>query len=83
MYEFDKPEKNSGLYPQLKSDDAVDQMEDEKKPAKSQTDTYVEDMSLFVKACDFAARRHRFQKRKDPKQTPYINHPIGKLHLHI
>lgn len=77
MYQFDDQDKNSGLYPQLKGDESVEQT-DEKKPGKSQTDTYVEDISLFVKACDFAARRHRFQKRKDPKQTPYINHPIGK-----
>lgn len=41
-------------------------------------DTYVEDMALVVKAADFAARRHRFQKRKDVRQTPYVNHCIGK-----
>ncbi|KAF8358657.1 hypothetical protein PRIPAC_93652 [Pristionchus pacificus] len=32
---------------------------------------------LIVKATDFAARKHRKQKRKDPQQTPYINHPVG------
>lgn len=37
----------------------------------------VEDMAMVIKAADFAARRHRFQKRKDPAHTPYINHPIG------
>uniref|UniRef100_A0A914D8G8 Uncharacterized protein n=1 Tax=Acrobeloides nanus TaxID=290746 RepID=A0A914D8G8_9BILA len=35
-----------------------------------------EDMALVIKAADLAARRHRFQKRKDVRQTPYINHPI-------
>lgn len=28
-------------------------------------------------AADFAARKHRDQRRKDPEATPYINHPIG------
>ncbi|CAJ0578058.1 unnamed protein product, partial [Mesorhabditis spiculigera] len=37
----------------------------------------VQDISLIIKATDFAARKHRSQKRKDIKQTPYINHPIG------
>lgn len=39
----------------------------------------VEGMALVIKAADFAARRHRFQKRKDHKGTPYINHPLGKF----
>ncbi|PAV81645.1 hypothetical protein WR25_17486 isoform A [Diploscapter pachys] len=57
---------------------------EEKKPSESNAsgkkafmDHGPEDMALVVKATDFAARRHRFQKRKDPAQTPYINHPIG------
>ncbi|XP_074090174.1 guanosine-3',5'-bis(diphosphate) 3'-pyrophosphohydrolase MESH1 [Macrotis lagotis] len=33
--------------------------------------------ALLVEAADFAARKHRDQRRKDPEQTPYINHPIG------
>ncbi|KAF8365296.1 hypothetical protein PRIPAC_83125 [Pristionchus pacificus] len=32
-------------------------------------------------AADFAARRHRFQKRKDHRQTPYINHPVGVAYI--
>ncbi|XP_038622944.1 guanosine-3',5'-bis(diphosphate) 3'-pyrophosphohydrolase MESH1 [Tachyglossus aculeatus] len=32
---------------------------------------------LLVDAADFAARKHRRQRRKDPEGTPYINHPIG------
>ncbi|EDX85533.1 HD domain protein [Synechococcus sp. PCC 7335] len=31
----------------------------------------------FLKALDFAARKHRNQRRKDLAQTPYINHPIA------
>lgn len=26
---------------------------------------------------DFAAKKHKFQKRLDREGTPYINHPIG------
>lgn len=28
---------------------------------------------------DFAAQKHKNQRRKDPAKTPYINHPIGKF----
>ncbi|KAM4826237.1 guanosine-3',5'-bis(diphosphate) 3'-pyrophosphohydrolase MESH1 [Thomomys bottae] len=31
----------------------------------------------LLAAADFAARKHRQQRRKDPEGTPYINHPIG------
>ncbi|XP_009198193.1 guanosine-3',5'-bis(diphosphate) 3'-pyrophosphohydrolase MESH1 isoform X1 [Papio anubis] len=33
----------------------------------------------LLEAADFAARKHRQQRRKDPEGTPYINHPIGGL----
>ena len=32
----------------------------------------------LLEAADFAARKHRGQRRKDPEGTPYINHPIGR-----
>lgn len=35
------------------------------------------DLTTFVKAVDFAARKHRFQRRKDADASPYINHPIA------
>jgi GTP diphosphokinase / guanosine-3',5'-bis(diphosphate) 3'-diphosphatase len=35
------------------------------------------DLATFVKAVDFAARKHRFQRRKDVDASPYINHPIA------
>ncbi|XP_043840274.1 guanosine-3',5'-bis(diphosphate) 3'-pyrophosphohydrolase MESH1-like isoform X2 [Dromiciops gliroides] len=35
------------------------------------------DAALLLEAADFAARKHRQQRRKDPEETPYINHPIG------
>uniref|UniRef100_A0A1I7XNV6 Guanosine-3',5'-bis(diphosphate) 3'-pyrophosphohydrolase MESH1 n=1 Tax=Heterorhabditis bacteriophora TaxID=37862 RepID=A0A1I7XNV6_HETBA len=40
-----------------------------------------EDLALVMKASDFAARRHRFQKRKDHAGSPYINHPIGVAYI--
>ena len=33
-------------------------------------------MSLILKALDFAAQKHRDQRRKDKDASPYINHPI-------
>ncbi|CAF3901054.1 unnamed protein product [Rotaria sp. Silwood1] len=38
-------------------------------------------MEKFMNALQFAAYKHRFQKRKDRDQTPYINHPIGVAHI--
>ncbi|XP_037104164.1 guanosine-3',5'-bis(diphosphate) 3'-pyrophosphohydrolase MESH1 [Syngnathus acus] len=35
------------------------------------------DTVLLVETVNFAAEKHRKQRRKDPEQTPYINHPIG------
>ena len=38
-------------------------------------------MEDVVKAADFAARKHRDQRRKNKSETPYINHPIGVAHI--
>jgi guanosine-3',5'-bis(diphosphate) 3'-pyrophosphohydrolase len=35
------------------------------------------DLSLILKALDFAALKHRDQRRKDAQASPYINHPIA------
>ncbi|CAG7726291.1 unnamed protein product [Allacma fusca] len=32
---------------------------------------------------DFACRKHSTQRRKDPQQSPYINHPIGVANILI
>lgn len=32
---------------------------------------------LLLETVNFAAEKHRNQRRKDIEQTPYINHPIG------
>lgn len=34
-------------------------------------------IALVLKAAAFSAHEHRDQRRKDPKRTPYINHPLA------
>ena len=34
-------------------------------------------MNLLIKAIEFAADKHRNQRRKDADASPYINHPIA------
>ncbi|MEE9913935.1 MAG: HD domain-containing protein [Deltaproteobacteria bacterium] len=34
------------------------------------------DLTLFIKALNFSAEKHRHQRRKDTAASPYINHPI-------
>ncbi|NWV60495.1 MESH1 pyrophosphohydrolase, partial [Malurus elegans] len=34
------------------------------------------ELARLLEAADFAARKHKEQRRKDPEGTPYINHPI-------
>ncbi|KAK3591086.1 hypothetical protein CHS0354_005483, partial [Potamilus streckersoni] len=31
----------------------------------------------IIRCANFAAIKHKNQRRKDEDQTPYINHPIG------
>ena len=35
------------------------------------------DLGLILEAVQFAAVKHQHQRRKDVKETPYINHPIA------
>ncbi|XP_046898015.1 guanosine-3',5'-bis(diphosphate) 3'-pyrophosphohydrolase MESH1 [Hypomesus transpacificus] len=35
------------------------------------------DSIILLETVNFAADKHRNQRRKDPEATPYINHPIG------
>ena len=39
------------------------------------------DSSLLIKAINFAAIKHKTQRRKDAAGTPYINHPIEVAYL--
>jgi guanosine-3',5'-bis(diphosphate) 3'-pyrophosphohydrolase len=36
---------------------------------------------LVLRAADFAADRHRHQRRKDERGSPYINHPLNVARL--
>jgi len=39
------------------------------------------DVQRLVHAIDFAAERHRHQRRKDKRESPYINHPIALMRV--
>ena len=39
------------------------------------------DVQRLLKAVNFAAIKHRNQRRKNPEKTPYINHPIGVANI--
>jgi guanosine-3',5'-bis(diphosphate) 3'-pyrophosphohydrolase len=39
------------------------------------------EIELVLLAADFAARKHRNQRRKDRDATPYINHPLALARL--
>ena len=38
-------------------------------------------MESVLKAADFAANKHKDQRRKNKSATPYINHPIGVANI--
>ena len=38
-------------------------------------------LGLIFEALQFAAHKHRDQRRKDPEASPYINHPIALAHI--
>ncbi|XP_033326814.1 metazoan SpoT homolog-1 [Megalopta genalis] len=40
-------------------------------------------LTLIMKCVNFAAIKHKDQRRKDPAETPYINHPIGVANILI
>ena len=39
------------------------------------------DIKDLIRCVDFAARKHKNQRRKDEESTPYINHPVGNIKL--
>lgn len=39
------------------------------------------EIDVLVWAIHFAAKKHRQQRRKDPENSPYINHPIELLKI--
>lgn len=36
-------------------------------------------LAVMMRCAFFAAHKHRNQRRKNADQTPYINHPLGKV----
>ncbi|XP_055612942.1 guanosine-3',5'-bis(diphosphate) 3'-pyrophosphohydrolase MESH1, partial [Uranotaenia lowii] len=38
-------------------------------------------LRIYTDCINFAAVKHRNQRRKDSDKTPYINHPIGVAHI--
>lgn len=78
--------KHAKIYPGMpedRSDENGKFKENEPEKNELKYNCATNDISLFIKAVDFAARRHRNQRRKDPAQTPYINHPIGEDFIHL
>jgi len=41
----------------------------------------ISSLPLLIDAVAFAAEKHRDQRRKDHRASPYINHPIGLAHV--
>lgn len=39
-------------------------------------------ITAVIKCVNFAAIKHKDQRRKDKDKTPYINHPIGNEALY-
>ena len=35
----------------------------------------------LIQAANFAAEKHKAQRRKDAEETPYINHPLALAHV--
>uniref|UniRef100_A0AAG5CQG0 HD domain-containing protein n=1 Tax=Anopheles atroparvus TaxID=41427 RepID=A0AAG5CQG0_ANOAO len=38
-------------------------------------------LKTYTKCVNFAAIKHRNQRRLDTEQTPYVNHPIGVAYI--
>jgi len=47
--------------------------------ARMQQPSY--DISRVIRAVEFAAKKHRMQRRKDSDASPYINHPIALMRV--
>lgn len=45
---------------------------------KCRFSTMNSDAVILLETVNFAAEKHRNQRRKDTDQTPYINHPVGR-----
>uniref|UniRef100_A0A0M3HVT9 Guanosine-3',5'-bis(diphosphate) 3'-pyrophosphohydrolase MESH1 n=2 Tax=Ascaris TaxID=6251 RepID=A0A0M3HVT9_ASCLU len=77
------PPPYSQIYPNVAREDVSARLDNnERHEASEESASCVfNGVELIVKASDFAARKHRHQRRKDRQQTPYINHPIGVAYI--
>ncbi len=50
-------------------------------PQPEMTQIIHSDLSLIISALEFAAKKHRDQRRKDHAASPYINHPITLVNI--
>jgi len=48
-----------------------------RRDAGGNMSTTKDDLGLVLRAVQFAAHKHKDQRRKDARATPYINHPIA------
>jgi guanosine-3',5'-bis(diphosphate) 3'-pyrophosphohydrolase len=65
---------------QSSSQDADTELKTGNELSPSGGDSCLADIIFTV---DFAAQKHKSQRRKDPEKTPYINHPIGVANILI
>lgn len=49
----------------------------------SETSKTLSDLATLSKCYNFAAIKHRDQRRLDAEKTPYINHPIGSYNTKL
>jgi guanosine-3',5'-bis(diphosphate) 3'-pyrophosphohydrolase len=47
------------------------------KSAETNKEREMNNSLLLLRAIDFAARKHKDQRRKDEEASPYINHPVS------
>lgn len=58
----------------------TDSFKSEDKHCKSIKELSKEELlAQVIKCANFAAEKHRDQRRKNVDQTPYINHPLGSV----
>ena len=56
-------------------------MADEEEANGLIEDNEINVIGRILEAVQFAAIKHKDQRRKDPEETPYINHPIGVAYI--
>uniref|UniRef100_A0A915AF37 Guanosine-3',5'-bis(diphosphate) 3'-pyrophosphohydrolase MESH1 n=1 Tax=Parascaris univalens TaxID=6257 RepID=A0A915AF37_PARUN len=85
---FPDQQNSYSIYPGIPDEKSIEDLKltdssknDGPLQEKKTIDGPICEVALIVKAADLAARRHRHQRRRDPAQTPFINHPIGVAYI--